>query len=135
MTGLRVLVVDDDMLVRSWLRSALASAGDAADLHEAVDSAEALDALDRTRPDVVVVDDGLADDHGVALCRQIRVRRHDVAVVLLTSFDDVVATRTVRLADADGYVLRDLRHGDLGRALRSAVASRAGRTASPHLAT
>lgn len=135
MTGLRVLVVDDDDVVRSWLRRALVAAGDMADVHEAVDGEHALDALGRTRPDVVVVDDGLDDDHGVALCRRIRARRQDVAVVLLTSFDDVVAARTVRLADADGYLLRDLRRGDLGRALRSAISSRAGHAASPRLPT
>ncbi|MFS0698671.1 response regulator [Cellulomonas sp. 179-A 4D5 NHS] len=135
MTGLRVLVVDDEAVVRSWLRSALDAAGDGADLHEAVDCAQALKIVARARPDVVVVDDGLDDHHGIALCRRIRARRPDIALVLLTSFDDAVATRTVRLADADGYVLRDLRDGDLGQALRSAVSSRAGRTASPRLLT
>jgi DNA-binding NarL/FixJ family response regulator len=133
MTGLRVLVVDDDAVVRSWLRRALDAAGDGAVLDEAVDSAQALDIVARARLDVVVVDDGLDDHHGAELCRRIRECRGDVAVVLLTSFDDVVAMTTVRLADADGYVLRDLRQSDLGRVLRSAVSFRAEHTAPPRL--
>lgn len=88
-------VVDDEDVVRSWLRSALE----------------------------------------IELCRRIRACLRDVAMVLLTSSDDAVATRTVRLADADGYLLRDLRDGDLGRVLRSAISSRTGRAASPRLLT
>ena len=80
---------------------------------------EAIDEADRTRPDVVVMDVRLADGSGIEATREIRAKHPDTRVLMLTSFADDEALFSSIMAGASGYVLKQVRGGELVRAIRT----------------
>jgi DNA-binding NarL/FixJ family response regulator len=104
--SIRVLLVDDDPLVRSGLRMMLAGAEQVAVVGEADDGRGVLAAVDRHRPDVVLMDIRMPQLDGIAATRLVRGQPDPPAVVVLTTFD------------ADEYVLRALRAGAAGFLLK-----------------
>ena len=116
---LRVMLVDDHEVVRDGIRAMLASEDDIVVTAEAATVREAIDEADRTRPDVVVMDVRLADGSGIEATREIRAKREATRVLMLTSFADDEALFSSIMAGASGYVLKQVRSGDLVRAIRS----------------
>jgi DNA-binding NarL/FixJ family response regulator len=104
--SIRVLLVDDDPLVRSGLRMMLAGAAQVEVVGEADDGRGVLAAVDRHRPDVVLMDIRMPQLDGIAATRLVRGQPDPPAVVVLTTFD------------ADEYVLRALRAGAAGFLLK-----------------
>jgi DNA-binding NarL/FixJ family response regulator len=80
---------------------------------------EAIDEAHRTRPDVVVMDVRLADGSGIEATREIRADHPDTRVLMLTSFADDEALFASIMAGASGYVLKQVKSGDLLRAIRA----------------
>ena len=80
---------------------------------------EAVDEAERTRPDVVVMDVRLADGSGIEATREIRANHPDTRVLMLTSFADDEALFASIMAGASGYVLKQVKSGDLMRAIRA----------------
>ena len=74
---------------------------------------EAIDEADRTRPDVVVTDVRLTDGSGIEATREIRAKHPDTRVLMLTSFADDEALFSSIMAGASGYVLKQVRSGEL----------------------
>ena len=101
-SSIRVLLVDDDALVRSGLRMMLAGAERIEVVGEADDGRGVLAAVDLHRPDVVLMDIRMPQLDGVAATRLLRAQPAAPAVVVLTTFD------------ADELVLRALRAGAAG---------------------
>ena len=116
---LRVMLVDDHEVVRNGIRSMLASEDDIVVAGEAGTVQEAVDEADRTRPDVVVMDVRLADGSGIEATREIRAKHPATNVLMLTSFADDEALFASIMAGASGYVLKQVRSGELVRAIRS----------------
>jgi DNA-binding NarL/FixJ family response regulator len=116
---LRVMLVDDHEVVRNGIRAVLESEDDIHVSAEAGTVREAIDEADRTRPDVVVMDVRLADGSGIEATREIRASHPDTKVLMLTSFADDEALFSSIMAGASGYVLKQVRSGDLVRAIRS----------------
>ena len=81
--------------------------------------AEAIAQAERAQPEVVVMDVRLADGSGIEATREIRARRPETQVLMLTSFADDEALFASIMAGASGYVLKQIRGGDLERAIRS----------------
>jgi len=75
--------------------------------------------VQRARPDVVVMDVRLADGSGIEATREIRARRPQTQVLMLTSFADDEALFASIMAGASGYVLKQVRGGELVRAIRA----------------
>ncbi|MFA5892053.1 MAG: response regulator transcription factor [Actinomycetota bacterium] len=121
-TQIKVMIVDDHEVVRRGVRTLLESAGDLEVCAEAGSVHESVEAADATRPDVVVMDVRLADGSGIEACREIRARHPKIAVIMLTSFSDDEALFASIMAGAAGFVLKQVRGGDLVRSIR-AVAS------------
>jgi DNA-binding NarL/FixJ family response regulator len=117
--ALRLMLVDDHEVVRSGLRTMLEATGDMRVVAEASTVAEAIAEAERTRPDVVVMDVRLADGSGIEATREIRASRPEIRVLMLTSFADDEALFASIMAGASGYVLKQIRGGDLVRAIRS----------------
>jgi len=120
-SAIRVLIVDDHVVVRQGLRMFLTPdvgfevVGEAADGREAIEAARAL------RPDVVVMDVLLPTMSGIEATAQIHAELPDVEVVVLTSVvDDAAVVRAVK-AGAAGYLLKDASGDELRRALRAAM--------------
>src|SRR4029453_16559292 len=116
---LRVMLVDDHEVVRDGIRAMLASENDIHVSAEAGTVREAVDEADRARPDVVVMDVRLADGSGIEATREIRARHPNTRVVMLTSFADDEALFASIMAGASGYVLKQVRGGELVRAIRT----------------
>jgi len=115
---LRVMLVDDHEVVRNGVASLLKATEDIVVCAEAGSVREAIEEADRTRPDVVVMDVRLADGSGIEATREIRARRPQTAVLMLTSFADDEALFASIMAGAAGYVLKQIRAGELVRAIR-----------------
>jgi two-component system response regulator MprA len=102
MTGMRILVVDDDRSVRESLRRSLTFNGYDVDL--AADGEEALGQLATTRPDVLVLDVMMPRMGGLEACRQLRATGDDVPILVLTARDSVEDRVAGLDAGADDYL-------------------------------
>jgi two-component system response regulator DevR len=121
---LRVMLVDDHEVVRDGIRAMLAAEDDIHVTGEAGTVQEAIDEADRTKPDVVVMDVRLADGSGIEATRQIRADHPSTSVLMLTSFADDEALFASIMAGASGYVLKQVRSGELVRAIRAVGAGK-----------
>jgi NarL family two-component system response regulator LiaR len=115
---IRVLIVDDHVIVRKGIRALLATEPDVEVIGEANDGAEALVQVQALRPDVVLMDLVMPGIDGIEATRQITAGHPDVRVLVLTSFaaDDKVFPAIK--AGALGYLLKDTGPQDLVRAIR-----------------
>lgn len=103
----RVLVVDDQTLVRQGIRSLL-EVGDIEVLAEAGDGAEALAAVEREAPDVVLLDLRMPRYDGLWFLEALGRRRIEVPVLVLTTFDDDTLVLEALRRGARGYLLKDV---------------------------
>ena len=116
---LRVMLVDDHEVVRDGVRAMLVAEEDIIVTAEAGTVREAIDEAERTRPDVVVMDVRLADGSGIEATREIRTKLPKTRVLMLTTFADDEALFASIMAGASGYVLKQVRGGELVRAIRA----------------
>jgi DNA-binding NarL/FixJ family response regulator len=119
----RVLLVDDDALVRAGLRLMLGGAPDIEVVGEAVDGGSVPDQVGRTRPDVVLMDVRMPVVDGIAATRAIigRAGRRP-AVIVLTTFDaDATVVEALR-AGAAGFLLKHTPPEQIVEAVRRAAA-------------
>src|SRR3954447_3289161 len=124
--GARVLVVDDDELIRAVLRRVLETSG--ATVREAETGEDGLRALYDGRPDVVVLDIGLPGLDGWQVLERIR-QLTDVPVVMLSAHDDELEKVRALHAGADDYVTKRLGGPELLARLQVQV--RRARAAAP----
>ena len=114
---IRVLLVDDDALVRSGLRIMLAGAANLDVVAEAADGREVLAAVDLHRPDVVLMDIRMPQLDGIAATRLLAAQPDPPAVVVLTTFDaDELVLRALQ-AGAAGFLLKDTPPAEIVRAI------------------
>jgi DNA-binding NarL/FixJ family response regulator len=114
---IRVLLVDDDALVRSGLRIMLAGAANLDVVAEAADGHEVLGAVDLHRPDVVLMDIRMPQLDGIAATRLLAAQPDPPAVVVLTTFDaDELVLRALQ-AGAAGFLLKDTPPAEIVRAI------------------
>jgi DNA-binding NarL/FixJ family response regulator len=122
---IRVLLVDDQPLVRAGLERILHHRFGFEIVGEADDGAAAIIAVKEHRPDVVVMDIRMRGMDGVEATRQIRAMPDGPPVLVLTTFDDDEILSGALRAGASGFALKDAAGEDLIRAV-SAVASGEG---------
>ena len=116
---MRVMLVDDHEIVRSGIKTMLAATDDLQVVAEAETVEAAVAEALRTRPHVVVMDIRLADGSGIEATREIRDRLPATQVLMLTSFADDEALYASIMAGAAGYVLKQIRGGELVRGIRA----------------
>jgi two-component system response regulator MprA len=104
MTETAILVVDDDAPIRRMLDRTLAAEGYAVVL--AADGGEALAAVERSAPDLIVLDVTMPGLDGLAVCRRLRAKGLATPVLLLTARDEVSARVTGLDAGADDYLAK-----------------------------
>jgi DNA-binding NarL/FixJ family response regulator len=113
-TAIRVLLVDDQELVRSGFAMLLGAAAGIVVVGEAADGEDALDQLSSTEVDVVLMDIRMRGMGGVAATREITQRFPDgPRVLMLTTFDDDEALYAALDAGASGFLLKDCRAHEL----------------------
>jgi DNA-binding NarL/FixJ family response regulator len=113
----RVLLVDDHAIVRLGLMTLINDQPEMEVIGEAESAAEAVRAVERWHPDVVLMDIRMPGEGGIEATRQITARFPDIKVVMLTSFaDDELVMRAIG-AGAAGYVLKQVGNEELLRAI------------------
>jgi DNA-binding NarL/FixJ family response regulator len=122
---IRVLIVDDDALVRAGLSMILAGSDDVRVVAEASDGAQVPAAVDAYGPDVVLMDIRMPGVDGLAATEALRVRPDAPQVIVLTTFDaDDQVLRALR-AGAAGFLLKDTPPPEILRAIRLVAAGEA----------
>ncbi len=116
--GVRVFLVDDHEVVRQGVRSLIDASGDLLVVGEADSVETGLARVLAVQPDVAILDVRLPDGNGVELCREIRSRLPHVSCLMLTSYSDDEALFEAIIAGASGYVLKQVRGGELIDAIR-----------------
>ena len=119
--SVRVLIVDDHPVVRDGLRGMLAAEPDLDVVGDAADGHQAVAAVRRDEPDVVLMDLRMSHLDGVEATRRIRADHPDVRVLVLTTYDDDADIVHAVEAGATGYLLKDVPREDLFAAVRAAA--------------
>lgn len=119
MTGVRgtVLLIDDAASLRSAYRLILEARGLV--VREAASAREAVEEIDRERPDAVVTDLGLPDSSGTEVVRRIREADPDVPLLVLTGTDSSGLRTRCRGLDVDDYRVKPLAGSELAERIES----------------
>jgi len=122
---IRVLIADDDALVRAALTMMLTGTDDIRIVAEAADGSEVASAVDAYQPDVVLMDIRMPRMDGLAATEQLRAREGAPHVIILTTFDaDDHVLRALR-AGASGFLLKDTPPTEILKAVRLVAAGEA----------
>ena len=121
-TAVRVVLVDDDPLVRAGLRMILGGAPDIDVVAEAADGQDAVDVVLRDAPDVVLMDIRMPRMDGLAATRRLIDRGTSARIIVLTTFDTDAMVVTALSDGAAGFLLKDTSPADLVDAVRRVAA-------------
>lgn len=121
-TSIRVLVVDDQTVVRQALEVLVGLEEDLVVVGSAENGAEAVIEAERVRPDVVLMDVNMPVRNGIEATHDIVTARPEARVLILTTFDDDASILGGLTAGACGYLTKDSDRVKLTQAIRSAYA-------------
>jgi DNA-binding NarL/FixJ family response regulator len=114
----RVVLVDDQPLIRNGLAVLIATTDDLATVGEASSGAEALTVVSDTRPDVVVMDIRMPGMDGIEATRRLVADAGPPRVLILTTFDDDEYIYGALRAGASGFLVKDMALDDILTAIR-----------------
>src|SRR3954466_14428914 len=117
-TNIRVLIVDDQSLIRIGIQALLSRKPDIEVVGQAADGAEALRQVAALDPDVVLMDIRMPGMDGVEATRQLVARQSRAGIIILTTFRDDANVFSALAAGARGYLLKDTDHKELAEAIR-----------------
>jgi len=117
----RILLVDDQRLMREGLRTLLELEQDFEIAGEAADGQAALESYAELNPDLVLMDIRMPVLDGVEATRRIRARWPGARIIILTTFDDDANVFEGLRAGALGYLLKDVSGADLASAIRTVM--------------
>jgi DNA-binding NarL/FixJ family response regulator len=116
---IRLVLVDDQTLVRQGIRGLLELTGDISVVGEASDGGEALEVVPAARPDVLLLDVRMPVLGGIEVMRRLAAAQALPATILLTTFDDDEALLAGMRAGARGFLLKDVTFETLTEAIRA----------------
>jgi DNA-binding NarL/FixJ family response regulator len=119
---IRILLADDQTLVRQGIRQLLEVSGDLRVTREAADGEAALQALSKESFDLALLDVRMPKLTGVQVVQRLRKAGGRVPVILLTTFDDELVLREGMKAGISGYLLKDVSRDKLEQAVRTVAA-------------
>jgi DNA-binding NarL/FixJ family response regulator len=122
---IRVLLVDDQTLVRQGIQMLLEIETDIQVVGQAANGREALQLVEALRPDVVLMDVRMPEMDGVAATHAISTRFPDTGVIILTTFEDDEFVFGGLEAGARGYLLKDISSEEMAQAIRKVAAGEA----------
>ncbi len=118
---IRVLIADDHLIVREGLRLILETADGIALVGEATDGVEAVRLADEVQPDVILMDLRMPEIDGLTAIKKLQATQPEIAVVILTTYnEDDQMVRGLK-AGARGYLLKDTGRETLFNAIRAAA--------------
>ncbi|WP_255955696.1 response regulator [Streptomyces odontomachi] len=118
---IRVVIADDEELLRTGFRLVIDSWDGLAVVGEAGDGRQALQVIDRMRPDVVLMDLRMPGMDGIEATRQIVASGSAARVLMLTTFDEDEHVLAALRAGASGFLLKEMESTELVAAIRAAV--------------
>jgi two-component system response regulator DevR len=121
---IRLLVVDDHQVTRLGLRALLETVPQFTIVGEAGSVAEAIEAVNRLKPDLLLLDVRLPDGSGLDVCRYLQQSDLETKVVVLTSFADDELVLDAIEAGADGYLLKEIYGDKLVHAIQDVAAGK-----------
>ncbi|MBN4056232.1 response regulator transcription factor [Rhodothermus sp. AH-315-K08] len=104
---IRVVLADDHPLIRAGIRGVLEKAGDIEVVGEAEDGIEALAAVERLKPDVLLLDIEMPGLAGIDVARQLVAQQSDVRILALSAHDDEQYVFGLLESGAAGYLIKD----------------------------
>jgi DNA-binding NarL/FixJ family response regulator len=119
---IRVVLVDDQNLIRQGVRSLLELSGDVSVVAEAGDGEEGIAVICREKPDVVLLDLRMPKKDGVEVLKTLHASGALPPTIILTTFDDDAALLEAVRAGARGYLLKDVSLEQLTAAIRDVAA-------------
>ncbi len=118
--SLRIIIADDEAVIRMGLRAMLEERGYAV-VGEAAEGRRAVDLVEKLRPDLVFLDIKMPGLDGLAAAEQL-IAAHRVPVIILTAYGDRALIERAREAGVMGYLMKPLREADLEPAIQVALA-------------
>lgn len=122
---IRILLVDDQTLIRQGIKLLLDLEPDLEVVGLAGNGREALELAARLRPDVVLMDVRMPELDGVAATRALTAQQPHIGVIILTTFDDDEYIFEGLKAGARGYLLKDVSSEEIAHAVRAVAAGQA----------
>jgi DNA-binding NarL/FixJ family response regulator len=119
---IRVLLADDQTLVREGIRGLLEACADIQVVFEAADGEAALQGLKEAAPDVALLDVRMPKLSGLDVVKRMRGQGRATPSILLTTFDDASVLEEGMAAGIAGYLLKDVTRGQLEQAIRTVAA-------------
>ncbi|MCD4526792.1 response regulator transcription factor [Nocardioides sp. cx-173] len=119
---IKVFLLDDHEIVRRGIKELLESEPDIVVIGESGSAVEAVSRIPALHPDVAILDGRLPDGSGIDVCRDVRSVDPSIHALILTSYDDDEALFASIMAGAAGYVLKQVRGGDLIDTVRRVAA-------------
>ena len=129
MEKIKVLIVDDNEVVREGLKSILEPQVDIDVIGEAVDGLDAVTKAEKLNPDVILMDAHMPGIDGTEATRRIKISLPDVKVLFLTVYGDYVGSALD--AGANWYLTKDCRRQDLMEAIRVLARSSRAKAKKP----
>ncbi|WP_458041642.1 MULTISPECIES: response regulator [Bacteria] len=117
--AIRILLVDDQQLIRMGFRMVLEASPEFVVVGEAANGAEAIEAVRELAPDVVLMDVRMPRLDGIAATEQIVQQHPDSRIIVLTTFDLDEYAFGALAAGASGFLLKDVQAGELTAAIRA----------------
>jgi two-component system response regulator NreC len=115
----RVLIADDHAIVRAGLRALLAEEAAFDLVGEAAGGVEAIELVEKTDPDVLILDLSMPDLDGISVTRKIKPQFPSLKVLILTLHEDEALLKEAIKAGAAGYILKQAAEAELISALRT----------------
>ncbi len=119
---IRVLLVDDQQLIRQGIQILLDTEPDIEVVGQAANGREALEIVDGCRPDVILMDVRMPVMDGVTATGELAKSHPDTAVIILTTFDDDEYIFEGLRAGAHGFLLKDISSEEMAEAVRTVAA-------------
>jgi DNA-binding NarL/FixJ family response regulator len=118
---IRIVIVDDHRILRDGLRSLLDREDDCAVVGEAGDGGGALACVERTTPDVLLLDLCLPDEDGLQIARKVLVARPELKIIILSAKSEGALVNEALRVGAVGYLCKEEASDELLRAVRTVV--------------
>lgn len=117
--SIKVMLADDHVLMREGIRQLLEFDGMIEVIEEANDGIECLEKLEKSKPDIILLDINMPKKNGIEVLKEIRIKNLPVKVLILTVHNEVEYLLKAVDIGVDGYILKDSESAELKRAIVS----------------